>query len=469
MNDPAAIESPGTAGYFISAPWRSSGKTIISIGLTRAAARQNITVQTFKKGPDFIDPLWLKAASGTACYNLDPYIQQNNQWRDTYANHTHSGCLALVEGTMGLHDGLESDGSDSNAGVAKALNLPVVLVVDCRGMHRTVAALVNGVQQFDSSVRFAGVILNRIRSARHEEKLYAALNEHSDIALIGTVPESTKVHLDEKQLGLTPLVEHSLSGELIDNAADLVTENCNLETLFKANAKKTVVAPDKLNVTPQSGVKVGIAKDAAFHFYYQDDLDAFAELGVELVEVSPLKDKFPADLDGLIIGGGFPERHAQQLSENQEFIFDLRESINNGLVVHAECAGLMYLSKQLTLEDGSFDMVGIINGCVKMRRKPQGRGYMQLQALGAKEVIAAHEFHHSEIQFDSPQDYLFNVMRGHGIDGTHDGVAVNNVQASYAHFRQTREYPWVKNFVQRVIDGRKEDRQKEQADKHKFI
>jgi len=201
MGENAEVDSHG---YFISAPWRSSGKTIVTVGLARAAKRRNLAVQTFKKGPDFIDPLWLRAASGTGCYNLDPYIQQQNQWVSTFKNHIGSESLALVEGTMGLHDGLQADGSDSNASVAKALNLPVILVVDCRGMHRTVAALVNGVQQFDSTVQFAGVILNRVRSARHESKLHAALTEHSNTKILGIIPDTNELHLDEKQLGLTP-------------------------------------------------------------------------------------------------------------------------------------------------------------------------------------------------------------------------------------------------------------------------
>jgi len=442
-------------GYFISAPWRSSGKTIVTIGLARAAKRRNLAVQTFKKGPDFIDPLWLGAASGNGCYNIDPYIQQENQWQNTFKNHRGSESLALVEGTMGLHDGLQSDGSDSNASVAKALNLPVLLVVDCRGMHRTVAALVNGIQQFDNNVQFAGVILNRVRSARHEAKLQAALTEHSNIKILGIIPDTNKLHIDEKQLGLTPAVEYELGEEFVEAAADLVEQHCDLDSLFAGSNVAnpfTKAGTVELTDAPPIGIKIGIARDEAFHFYYQDDLDAFARLGVELIEVSPLNGDYPADLDGLIVGGGFPERYAEALSNNRAFLTGLLRSVQNGLVVHAECAGLMYLCRCLVLEDHSFDMVGVIDGEVRMRNKPQGRGYMKLQHGDTE--IRAHEFHHSEVQFNTPQDYLFSVLRGHGIDGKFDGVKVKNVHASYAHFRQTNQFPWVERFVQRVLDNR---------------
>ena len=268
----------GYPGYFISAPWRSSGKTIFSIGLARAAKRRELSVQTFKKGPDFIDPLWLASASGASCYNLDPYIQQHNQWHSTFSNNMESYSLALVEGTMGLHDGLQSDGSDSNANVARALNLPVILVVDCRGMHRTVAALVNGILQFDTGVRFAGVVINRVRSSRHEGKIQSALQQYTDTALLGAIPETGDVHIDEKQLGLTPVIECAHTAACIDNAADLVAESCDLDNLFlNFRICKKAAPVNKSTRKDQSGesqltarrnrVKIGIARDDAFHFY----------------------------------------------------------------------------------------------------------------------------------------------------------------------------------------------------------
>ncbi len=451
----------GNPGYFISAPWRSSGKTIFSIGLARAAKRRQLAVQTFKKGPDFIDPLWLASASGSGCYNLDPYIQRDNQWQDTFSNNVQNYSLALVEGTMGLHDGLQSDGSDSNANVAKALNLPVILVVDCRGMHRTVAALVNGILKFDTKVRFAGVVLNRVRSSRHEDKIQTALQQHTDATVLGAIPECVDVHVDEKQLGLTPVTECARTNSSIENAADLVTKSCDLDNLFtdfsaapvNGSMHKAMPAESRISVKREH-LKIGIARDDAFHFYYQDDLDLLKSRGVELIEVSPLNGVFPDNLDGLIIGGGFPERHAKMLADNQQFIDGLRRSIKSGLSVHAECAGLMYLCKRLVLAHGSFDMVGAIAGEVQMCDKPQGRGYMKLQQRDGDTEIRAHEFHHSKITFEKPPEFIFSVLRGHGIDGDYDGIQCNNVQASFAHFRQTKEHRWIDRFIARVQEQR---------------
>lgn len=453
-------------GYFISAPWRSSGKTIFSVGLARAAYRCELSVQTFKKGPDFIDPLWLATASKAGCYNLDPYIQQNNQWQATFTDHINDHSLALVEGTMGLHDGLQADGSDSNASVARTLNLPVILVVDCRGMHRTVAALINGIQQFDPDVQFAGVVLNRVRSTRHKDKIVAALAQHSEIELLGVIPETRNIHIDEKQLGLTPAADCANAEDCINYAADLVAENCDLDRLFarfkstRADAYNStdVCSAQENSGSDYSGLRIGIARDEAFHFYYQDDLDTFKTRGVELVEVSPVHDSFPKNLDGFVIGGGFPERHAQALAENPAFSSTLQREVENGLPVHAECAGLMYLCNRIVLEHGSFDMVGAIDGDVQMCTKPQGRGYMMLKNRDNGNEIRAHEFHHSKVTFgeNKSPEFMFDVLRGYGVNGNYDGIVCNNVNASFAHFRHTQEHPWIDLFLQRVLDTKQQ-------------
>lgn len=468
-------------GYLVSAPWRSSGKTLITIGLARAAQRRSIAVQTFKKGPDYIDPLWLAAASGNGCYNLDPYVQCKDELLATFNNHTGHQSLALIEGTMGLHDGLSSDGADSNAAIAHILEVPVILVVDCRGMHRTVAALINGIQQFDPALRFAGVILNRIRSSRHEAKIQSAIDSYCDTQVLGVIPETRSIQIDEQELGLTPAPEFGTvsdgdcpTSQCINAAADLVADNCDLDKLFTGLPAATDVqsvqsvvddtttktATIKRRQLPtcehKNPLTIGLAKDEAFHFYYQDDLDTLVEQGVRLIELSPLRDRLPEDLDGLIIGGGFPERYAPALTGNHHFREALRFAIEQGLVVHAECAGLMYLCRSLLLESGHFNMVGCIAADVTIRKKPVGRGYVQLQRHGEDKVISAHEFHHSQIAFDRPPQYEYRILRGHGIDGSNDGVVCGNAHARYSHFRHTRANPWLDGFLQRVSDVRQE-------------
>lgn len=435
-------------GYLVSAPWRSSGKTLVSVGLASEASRQSLAIQTFKKGPDYIDPLWLAAASGKPCFNLDPWVQQTDELLDAYRQRMNPGSFSLVEGTMGLHDGLQNDGSDSNAAIAKLLDLQVLLVIDCRGMHRTIAALVNGLQQFDTSVRFAGVILNRIRSSRHGGKITMAIGEHTDLPVLGEIPESDAVHIAEKQLGLVPAPEFDNSQACIESIGSLVREHCDLPALFNDVAPAEPVSMSPLSVKNTS-LRIGIAKDEAFHFYYQDDLEVFRDRGVKLIEVSPLRSEFPADLDGLIIGGGFPERFAEALADNKKFRHSLRMAIESGLPVHAECAGLMYLCRTLIVNHESFSMVGIFDATVTMQKKPVGRGYVTLRRFADDRQIAAHEFHHSSVQF-ADQQFAYAVERGYGIDGQHDGVCRYNAHASYAHFRHTAQLPWVDEFISRV-------------------
>ena len=487
---------------FISAPWRSSGKSMLTMGLARAACLRQLSVQTFKKGPDYIDPLWLKAASTRPCFNLDPYLQSDAELAHTFDSHLGEASVVLVEGTMGLHDGLQSDGSDSNAAIAKRLNLPVLLIVDCRGMHRTVAALINGVHAFDPELAFAGVILNRVRSSRHGQKLDQAVREHTDLTLFGLVPEAPHILISEKALGLVPAPEHQATLQHIDGTAALLEQHCDLDSVFKtttatvpsavraatnvtaaqsSNAwvdpvqaaipRPGIVQPDLVQpVIPRpttktigNGLVIGIARDAAFHFYYQDDLDTLLSRGVELIEISPMTGNFPSNLHGLIIGGGFPERHVQQLAANQAFRAGLLESIEAGLVVHAECAGLMYLCRSIRLDDTAYPMVGAIAGDVALQDAPLGRGYMRLRCQGRSgepgvpggdcnnRVFAAHEFHHSKASFDYDPDFVYRVERGYGVDGQNDGIRVKNVIATYAHLRHTKNSPWVDWFLDRIV------------------
>ena len=472
MNRETTFDS-GFAGHFISAPWRSSGKSMLSIGLARAGTRRSMAVQTFKKGPDFIDPLWLQAASLRPCYNLDPYLQSAAELSQTF--HRHAAEVVLVEGTMGLHDGLAVDGSDSNAAIARHVNLPVLLVIDCRGMHRTIASLINGIVGFDHTITFSGLILNRIRSARHQTKIEQALREYCDINVLGVVPEHPDLQLDERELGLIPAPEHPVANEYIDLVANTLESSCDLHSVFKRNTlseRHAVFEPNKdvaintlTSLTPSntpSGstcpISIGIAQDEAFHFYYADDLDTLRARGVRLVAFSPMRDGFPADVEGVLIGGGFPERHACALASNELCRKGLAKAIKSGMPVRAECGGLMYLCDSILVGNETWPMVGAIKGAVTMHTAPRGRGYMQLvnntaeQAdnLNAGDTLPAHEFHHSDIRFDSEPKFAYQVKRGHGINGKHDGVCVDNVVASYAHFRHTEATPWIDWFLDSI-------------------
>jgi len=335
------------------------------------------------------------------------------------------------------------------------------LIVDARGMHRSIAALVNGLIDFDPELRFSGIILNRVRSDRHVQKIEQAIEHYCDITVLGAIPEHKKLNLDERELGLLPAPDHKNSENYIDGVADVLEASCDTESLFTENLIRTAIKSPK-SPAPKPGntmYRIGIAQDEAFHFYYEDDLEILRSRGVELIPFSPIRDPLPSALDGLLIGGGFPERHAGTLANNVECRETIKQQVAEGLPVRAECGGLMYLCRSIESQSVVWPMVGVIDGAAMMNEKPQGRGYMKLLPCNGNapnpcsaHPLLAHEFHHSSVSFRTDPLYTYDVLRGHGIDGCVDGIRVNNVIASYAHFRHTAASPWIDWFLASIHD-----------------
>jgi cobyrinic acid a,c-diamide synthase len=270
------LERRGPARLMLSAAHKSSGKTTIALGLAAAFSRRGLAVQTFKKGPDYIDAMWMACASGRACYNLDPYLVPGNEMLDSFVRRAEDCALALVEGNKGLYDGLALDGSNSNAAVAVALGLPVVLVLDARGMTRGVAPLILGYQAFDRRVRIDGVILNRLGGARHEAKLRAVIEHYTDVPVLGAVHESLDIAIDERHLGLIPSNEASHAAALVGRVAAAVAAQVDLDRMLQV-AEAAPSCPGRgiaqtAACASRSRVRIGIARDRAFGFYYSDDL-----------------------------------------------------------------------------------------------------------------------------------------------------------------------------------------------------
>ncbi len=448
--------------FLVSAAHKSSGKTSVSVGLAAELSRRGLAVQTFKKGPDYIDPMWHSAASGRACRNLDFNLSTPEQLRTEFARHGAGADVCLVEGNKGLYDGLDLHGANSNAALAHLLDLPVVLVLDARGMTRGIAPLILGYQAFDRSIRIAGVILSRLGGARHEAKLRAVIEHYTDVPVLGAVQEDARLAIVERHLGLMPANEDRAAQERVALLAAAVAAQVDLERLLAATVSHAPLPGVEIarGLSPQAGsgrVLVGVARDRAFGFYYADDLEALARAGAELVFFDTLRDVRLPRVDGLIIGGGFPEMFMRELEANTGLRAEILAAIQAGMPAYAECGGLMYLARSLSWRGDTRRMVGVIAGDVVLHEKPVGRGYVRLvptaahpwQDQGAARTeLAAHEFHYSSIEgLAADTRFAYRVVRGHGSDGKSDGIVVNNLLANYAHLRSAGSCNWAARFV----------------------
>ncbi|HSN33460.1 MAG TPA: cobyrinate a,c-diamide synthase, partial [Ideonella sp.] len=304
------------AGIFVSAAHKSSGKTTIALGLAAALAARGLRVQPFKKGPDYIDPTWLARAAGRPCLNLDPYLSGDDAIAQCVAAHAADADLALVEGNKGLYDGLALDGSNCNATLARTLGLPVVLVIDARGMTRGIAPLILGYQAFDRGVNIAGVILNQLGGARHEAKLRAVIEHYTDVPVLGAVAHDARLAMPERHLGLQPDGETDDAAARVRSIGAVVAAQVDLGRLLAvAETARPFAAVRSARPEPRSAagrpLRIGIARDKAFGFYYPDDLAALQAAGARLLPFDTLHDaRLPEALDGVFIGGGFPELFA---------------------------------------------------------------------------------------------------------------------------------------------------------------
>ncbi len=450
---------------FIAAAHKSSGKTSVAVGLAAALARKGLAVQPFKKGPDYIDPLWLSQAAGRACYNLDFFTMSDAEILTTFSSRSVNADISLIEGNKGLFDGLDVEGTDSNAALAKMLSAPVVLVIDTGGMTRGIAPLINGYLDFDPDVNIRGVILNKTGGTRHTAKLCAALERYSDLEVLGAIGRNRTLEIPERHLGLVPTNETEKADAMIARLADAISTEVNLDRILKiteaCRMPDTGTALHDKSRWPVPDVRIAIARDAAFGFYYPDDLEAFAHCGAELVPFDTLNDPQLPAADGLLIGGGFPESHLEALAANPSLLADIRQALTKGMPGYAECGGLMYLARSIQWGDEKLDGVGAIPGDIVVADRPQGRGYMVIEETGkgawpsppgrspdTDTAIPAHEFHHAHLEnLPGDLDYAYRVKRGTGINGQHDGLLIGNLQASFAHHRNTEANPWVQRFV----------------------
>ena len=424
------------------------GKTTVTLAILAYLTRLSNKVQSFKVGPDYIDPMFHRAVTGLPCRNLDPVLTSPSYVWDCFQRHTTNAEWAVVEGVMGLFDGIKHlDGSESlndfgsTSHVSRILNLPIVLVLDCSRLSTSIAAIAYGYANLDPKVTIAGVILNKVASDRHQELLETALNS-INMPVLGVLKRNATVTIPDRHLGLVPEVELPGINNIFSQLAHLAETSFDWKQLLPLLSQSPKPPSSQAPSPPviQSSIKIAVARDKAFNFYYQDNLDILRELGAELIFWSPIADRnIPNNIQGLYFGGGFPEVFAEDLAANQKVLQQLRQVIKAGIPTYAECGGLMYLcQKMIDLEDRTRSMVGAIPSTVTMQAKLT-LGYRQAIALEdssliqTSQTVRGHEFHRSQLTVNSI-DPIWQLQGFHSFSPQlNEGWKINRLHASYLH------------------------------------
>lgn len=445
----------------IGAPHGHSGKTTVSIGLVGALRQSGYIVQPFKKGPDYIDPSWLTYAAERGCRNLDCYWFDQEQILSSLTRAGHTADISVIEGAMGLFDGVDIQGTGSTAQVARYTQSPVILVVDTTRMTRSIAPLVLGFMHFDVNVRIAGVILNKVARSRHEKMLRAAIDEYCGIPVLGAIPRNAYSVFPERHLGLVPVAEHTSVHNAVQQNIEIAKQYLDLPSILEiANSASPVLCNGQVHslVVNKPVTRIGIIRDSSFTFYYPENLEALEQAGAELVYINSLSDRQLPDIEGLYIGGGFPECFAEQLEANSSLRSDIRRAAESRMPIYAECGGLMYLGRNLMWQGNQYAMCGVFPFDVVVEKKPQGHGYTAMRVtednpfFPTGSIIKGHEFHHSKVvNCASDLVYGYQVQRGHGINGQQDGVLCRNTFATYNHIHALAHPEWAQRFVEHAV------------------
>ena len=435
-----------------------SGKTVVSLALLLVAHQRGFAVRAFKKGPDYIDAAWLTWASGQPARSLDSFLMGFERAVGSFRRHAVSEGLHLIEGNRGLYDGADAQGTHSTAELAKALEAPVILVVNATKLTRTAAALVLGCQKLDPAVRIAGVILNQVSGVRHERVVREAVESTCGVPILGVLPRASGDNpIPGRHLGLVTPEEHAGIEVLKRNLLTLTREGLDFDALLRVarGAPPLAASVPEEPAFAGCGLRIGCLRDSAFTFYYPENLEALAAAGAELAPVSALTDSvLPPELDALYIGGGFPETHGPRLSANQPFLASLRAAARGGLPIYAECGGLMLLAQYIRWEWEVFPMAGVLPFGVEVCRQPRGHGYTVLEVDTANAffpvglTLRGHEFHYSRILPEGPPAATAcAVRRGTGCGQGRDAAIAHNVWASYTHLHALGTPEWAPGLL----------------------
>ncbi len=437
-----------------------SGKTVATLGLIETWRRQGLAVAPFKKGPDYIDAAWHTLAAGRRSRNLDTFLMEPDDILHSLQTHGSRADVAVVEGNRGLYDGMDVEGTHSTAELAKLLNAPVILIVDCTKATRTVAALVLGCKIMDEHVDIAGVILNQVANIRQEMLICRVVEKETGTPVLGAIPRMKGISFSERHLGLLPPQEHPQAIEVLDKLSDTIRGNVDVGAILEIAASSPKLARRSnmdiaMNPSGNPGPRIGVFRDSAFTFYYPENLEALQRCGATLVEINSMEDEALPSIDALYIGGGFPETHAEKLAANESFRGSVREKVSDGLPVYAECGGLIYLGDAIELDGRSYPMAGVFPMTFSVEEKPQGHGYVIAEIdkpnpfFRRGTILRGHEFHYARVCRYDPEEIgtAFNIRRGVGFDGGRDGLVHKNVFASFCHIHALGEKGWAKAFV----------------------
>lgn len=438
------------------------GKTTIATGLMAALTKKGYRVQGFKVGPDFIDPSYHTAATGNISRNLDGWMFPAGTIRELFVRAAGAADIAVIEGVMGLYDGCDGTREvGSTAQVAKILGAPVILVIDARGMSRSAAAMALGYVNFDPRVKIGGFIFNNVGSEGHYRLLKEAVEGKIGLPALGYLTKNRDLKMPERHLGLVPTAERGSLRSYLESLADLVTAGLDLERILEISRSASnmqAVSPKIFPVKPrEKTVRIAVARDRAFNFYYQDSLELLEARGAELVYFSPVADRrLPEAIHGLYIGGGFPEMFLEELAGNEAMKESLKRAARAGMPLYAECGGLMYLTEAIVdFEGKAYPMVGFIPGKARMQKKLEALGYrtgeVQVDNILAKkgDKVRGHEFHWSRLT-GLPEDLpaAYKLSGGKGRDGRPEGFVIQgNMLASYLHLHFAAHPRLARSFV----------------------
>jgi len=442
-----------------------SGKTTVSLAVIAGLRAQGVCVSPFKKGPDYIDAGWLSLAAGSPCHTLDPFLIPPDAILQSFARH-HIHDIAVIEGNRGLHDGKDVMGSCSTAEIAKLLQCPVILVVDCTKMTRTAAALVLGCMRLDESVQIKGVVINQVSSERHALVVRESIETYCGVPVVGSIPRLRAGQMPERHMGLTPHQERDDAVQAIAQAEAIARTHLDLARILEiAQAAPTWLQEPKVSTLQADpgeasrDVRIGVLRDAAFQFYYPENIESLEECGAVIVPVDALQAKELPEIDALYIGGGFPETNAIRLSENSSFRASVRAAADRGLPIYAECGGLMFLGEAIVLDGTAYPMAGVFPLTFSMHKRPRAHGYSvalvdrpnPFYPVGTR--LQGHEFHYSAVSTAGTAEgvsYAFAMERGEGIIEGRDGICYRNVLATYTHTHALGTPLWAEGMIRKA-------------------